>query len=71
MENKLKYTLRELRARNKFTQEDMANSLNVSRQRYIKIENNPSVVACKTLISIAEILKVDLGDIFFESQPHK
>lgn len=60
----MKYTLKELRARRNLTQQNMADKLGVSRQRYIMIEKYPSRVSCRKMEVIAKILKVDIGDIF-------
>lgn len=66
----MKYSLKELRARNNLTQEKIANKLGVSRQRYIIIEKNPENVTCKKMIKIAGILGVDIGDIIFLPHNH-
>lgn len=60
----MKYSLKELRARNNLTQAEMAFKLGVSRQRYISIEKHPENVQCKNLLRVAEVLNVDIGDIF-------
>ena len=62
----MKYTLKELRARKRFTQKEMADKLGVSRQRYITIEKYPSRVSCQKMEAIANILDVDIGDIFLQ-----
>lgn len=60
----MQYTLKELRARHKLTQQEMAEKLGISRQRYMDIEKSPSKVSCERMLSIANILDVDIGDIF-------
>lgn len=62
----LKYTLKEIRARRNLTQQNMADKLGVSRQRYIIIEKYPSRVSCHKMEVIADILGVDIGDIFLQ-----
>ena len=62
----MQYTLKELRARKNYTQQDMADKLGVSRQRYIEIEKKPSKVSCEKMQVIAEILHVKIGDIFLQ-----
>jgi DNA-binding XRE family transcriptional regulator len=60
----MQYTLKELRARKNLTQQNMADFLGISRQRYIEIEKRPSTVSCEKMSVIAEILEVKLGDIY-------
>lgn len=62
----MKYTLKEIRARRNLTQQNMADKLGISRQRYIVIEKYPSRVSCHKMQAIADILKVDIGDIFLQ-----
>ena len=60
----MKYTLKELRARNNLTQEDIAKKLGISRQAYNKIEAEPSKMSVVRLSELADILGVTIGDIF-------
>lgn len=62
----MQFTLKELRARNNLTQQDVAEKLGISRQRYIEIEKRPSNVSCEKMLAIAKILKVEIGDIFLQ-----
>lgn len=62
----MQYTLKELRARKGLTQQNMADKLGISRQRYIEIEKKPSKVSCEKMQAIAEILQVEIGDIFLQ-----
>ena len=62
----VQYTLKELRARNNLTQQEIAEKLGISRQRYIEIEKKPSKVSVEKMSAIAKILKVGIGDIFLE-----
>lgn len=66
-----KYTLKELRARHNLTQDDMAKALNLTRQSYINIEKNPERATVDRMMQIARILKVSIGEIFFEQIPNK
>lgn len=60
----MKYSLKELRARNNLTQAEMAVRLGISRKRYIDIEKRPNRVLCETMVNVANVLGVDIGDIF-------
>lgn len=60
----MQYTLKELRARNDLTQSDMANKLGISRQRYIEIERNPIKASLERMLNVANILGVEIADIF-------
>ena len=64
--DRLKYTLKEIRARRNLTQQNMADKLGISRQRYIIIEKYPSRISCHKMEVIADILGVDIGDIFLQ-----
>lgn len=66
----MKYSLKELRARNDLTQAKMAEILGFSRTRYAEIEKYPERVACRTMLKIANILQVDIGEISFKKLPH-
>ncbi|MFR3672346.1 MAG: helix-turn-helix transcriptional regulator [[Clostridium] innocuum] len=63
----MKYSLKELRARNNLTQAEMAERLGVSRKRYSDIEKRPNRVLCETMVNVASVLGVDIGDIFLPS----
>lgn len=65
MNEPIKYTLKELRARYNLTQDDMAKALNLTRQSYINIEKNPERATVDRMMQIARILKVSIGEIFF------
>lgn len=64
---RMKYTLKELRARNNLTQAEVACKLGVSRKRYMDIERNPNRVQCGNILKVANILHVDIGEIFLQS----
>ena len=60
-----KYSLKELRARQNLTQEETAKLLGISRRSYVKLEKEPMKVKYCTLLEVARILKVDIGEIDF------
>lgn len=60
----MQYSLKELRARNNLTQQEIADRLGISRQQYITIEKNPLATSCERMVSIALILGVEIGQIF-------
>ena len=62
----MQFTLKELRARYNLTQQDLADKLGISRQRYIEIEKRPSNVSVEKMLAIAKILQVEIGDIFLQ-----
>ena len=55
--------IRELRKARAFTQEQVAERLEISRQRYARIENGTNNITLEILIKLAEILGVSVGDI--------
>lgn len=65
MQNR-KYSLKELRARQSLTQEEIAKLLGISRRSYIKLEKEPTKVKYCTLLEAARILKVDINEIDFK-----
>lgn len=65
----MQYSLKELRARKRYTQADMAKMLGISLQTYNDWENNFHKVAMQKGKKVAELLGVGLGDIFFEDRP--
>lgn len=56
--------IKSLRALKGFTQEDMADKLNISRKVYSKYENNPYGVPIDKLVPVANILGCKIGDFF-------
>lgn len=55
--------IRSLRGIRKLTQEQMAEKLNMSRQRYARIENGVNNITLELLSRVAEILDVTVSDI--------
>lgn len=62
----MKYTLRELRARKRWTQRETANKLGVSVQTYNTWEKDVSHVAISKVNAMAKLFGVKIGQIFFE-----
>lgn len=61
----MKYSLKELRARKKKTQKEVAAELGVSTTTYCAWENNISNVAISKVQALAEYFGVALGQISF------
>ena len=55
-----------LRFKNKLSQEEAANKLNISRKTYGMWENNPTQLTLETLEKIGEIFNSDLFIFFTE-----
>ena len=55
--------IRELRCARNYTQEQMADRIGVSRQKYARIENGTNSITLDILSKIASILDVTVGDI--------
>lgn len=69
MKNKLKYisnNMKSLRNRVGYTQDKMAELLNISRVTYCDYEVNPQKVKIEIFQQIADILKCKLSDFFVE-----
>lgn len=58
-----KYSLKELRARDDKTQEQVANDLNISVQTYNAWENNPGMIKLSNAILVCEYYMVSLAEI--------
>lgn len=61
---KLGNIIKEIRQKRGIDEKVMAKQINVSVSRYRKIENGNAIYNFSTLIKIANILKVDLPEIF-------
>lgn len=61
----MQYTLRELRARKGWTQQETAKKLGISTQTYNAWEKDVSNVAVSKVNAIAMLFGVSLGEIFF------
>ena len=55
--------IKKLRSAKNFTQEQMANRIGVSRQKYARIESGVNSITLDMLTKIAGILGVNVGDI--------
>lgn len=61
---KLGSIIKEIRQKRGIDEKAMAKQINVSVSRYREIENGNAIYNFSTLIKIANILKVDLPEIF-------
>ena len=61
---KLGNIIKEIRQKRGIDEKAMAKHINVSVSRYREIENGNAIYNFSTLIKIANILKVDLPEIF-------
>ena len=61
---KLGNIIKEIRQKRGIDEKAMAKQINVSVSRYREIENGNAIYNFSTLITIANILKVDLPEIF-------
>ncbi len=61
---KLGNIIKEIRQKRGIDEKVMAKQINVSVSRYREIENGNAIYNFSTLIKIANILKVDLPEIF-------
>ena len=52
-----------MRSARNFTQEQIADQIGVSRQKYARIENGVNSITLDILSKIAEVLDVTIGDI--------
>ena len=55
--------IKALRIAKQFTQEQLADSIGMSRQRYARIENGTNGATLELLMQIAMVLDVTVGDI--------
>lgn len=62
----MRYTLKELRARKRWTQRETARKLGVSEQTYNAWEKDVSGVAISKVSALANLFGVKIGQIFFE-----
>ena len=61
-----KFTLRELRARKKATQKEVAAAMGISTQTYNAWEKDVSRVSVSKVQALASYFGVEIGQIFFE-----
>lgn len=62
---KLNNRIRELRARDRMTQEDLANKVGVTRQTIIAIEKGEYTPSTLLALKIAKVFKVIFEDAFY------
>lgn len=55
--------IKELRCAQNFTQEQIADKIGISRQKYARIESGVNNITLEVLSKIANILNVSVGDI--------
>ena len=67
MGNKIGKKIRQLRALNGFSQENVADELGMSNGNYGKIERCEIDIDSTLLIKLAKVLKVSVGDFFDEN----
>ncbi len=58
-------TIKEARKKARYTQEQAAELLGMSRPTYNKIENNPDIASIEDAKAIAALFEVKVEDIFF------
>lgn len=56
--------IKSIRALKGFSQEEMADKLNMSRKVYSRYENRPYAVPMDKLVPVADILGCKVGDFF-------
>lgn len=59
--------LSEARKNARYSQEQVAGLLGISRPTYRKMEENPGTVTIDDAEKLSKIFNVDIGDIFFSS----
>lgn len=59
--------LSEARKKERYSQQQVADLLGVSRPTYARMEQNPGDVSIEDAKRLAEIFKVDVRDIFFSN----
>lgn len=59
--------LKEARKKARYSQQDAADHLGISRPTYAKMEADPGSVAISDAKKLAEFFGVEVEDIFFES----
>lgn len=64
--DEMRYSLRELRARKRWTQRETAQKLGISEQTYNAWEKDVSHVAISKVAALASLFDVKIGQIFFE-----
>ena len=55
--------IKDLRCAKNYTQEQVADRIGMSRQKYARIENGSNSITLENLVKIADMLDVTVGDI--------
>ena len=63
MDKLLGSRIKALRCANNFTQEQVADQIGISRQKYARIESGVNSITLDILSKVAEVLSVTVGDI--------
>lgn len=63
------FSLRDLREKHNFTQEQMAQIIGISRPTYIRLEGDRTDLSFKQAQKIAEYFHISLDDLAQESHP--
>ncbi|MEG2322482.1 MAG: helix-turn-helix transcriptional regulator [Bacilli bacterium] len=67
MENKYRY-LAKKRIENRFTYDDMAHILNISKPYYWQLENKKRNLSYKMAINIANVFKLKPDELFYNEE---
>ena len=59
--------LKEARKRARYSQDQVAGILGISRPTYAKMENDPGIVTIDDAKTLSSLFGVDVGEIFFGS----
>ena len=59
--------LQEARKAARYSQEEVAGKLGISRPTYAKMEKDPGIVTVDDAKKLAKLFGVSIGDIFFDS----
>ncbi|WGU68305.1 helix-turn-helix transcriptional regulator [Capnocytophaga canimorsus] len=62
--NKIGFNIRKIREQKGYSQEYLANQLNISQASYARLENQDTKITVDRLFQIAEILKTEVTDFF-------
>lgn len=65
------YKLKEIRKQNKYSYQDMADKLNISKTFYWQIENNQRRLSYDMAIKIASVFNMKPDDIFYKDTLEK
>ncbi|AEK23739.1 Uncharacterized HTH-type transcriptional regulator y4wC [Capnocytophaga canimorsus Cc5] len=66
--NKIGFNIRKIREQKGYSQEYLANQLNISQASYARLENQDTKITVDRLFQIAEILKTEVTDFFNASK---